>query len=377
LEELELRANPSVFTVDDDGAQNPNAGFTSIQAAINAASAGDKIHVYAGTYDEQVIIPSSLNNLELKAIGAPNSVKIAPTSFTADPLTEAIVHVAGAQNVKISGFVISGEAAPSGTAAGANYGVLVDLGGSAKISGNHITTIRDLPLTGVQEGIGIQFGFTDSNGSILSGGTGEATQNTIDDYQKGGVVVIGAASNATVKQNVITGLGPTDVIGQNGVQVSHGADALVVQNTITDNDYTGPGFVSTGILVYQSDNVEISNNNLSGNNEGIFLFEANNNDVHHNTANNNTDDGIVLYFANGNSVRHNVASFNGIDGIVLDTANNNVVEFNSTFGNGLYGIAVEANSTGNTVRFNKLGDNVVGDLFIGNVNNTVSKNQIF
>ncbi len=36
--------------------ERPNAAFTSIQAAINAASPGDRINVCEGTYAEQLVL---------------------------------------------------------------------------------------------------------------------------------------------------------------------------------------------------------------------------------------------------------------------------------------------------------------------------------
>jgi len=50
----------TIWTVDDDRVQCPNADFTSIQAAVNQASPDDTIIVHDGTYDEQVIINKSL-----------------------------------------------------------------------------------------------------------------------------------------------------------------------------------------------------------------------------------------------------------------------------------------------------------------------------
>jgi len=407
LEPLEVRANPShTFTVDDDGAQtNHKADFTSIQAAVNAASPGDRIRVYAGTYHEQVVIPANKDNLVITAVGSNSggsqgkgngegngkgnghhdddddhggkgfhsNVIIAPTVFT-DP-TEAVVHVAGADNVQIDGFTITGASAPTGNGAGANYGVLVDMGGSAKITDNHITAIRDIPLSGVQEGIGVQFGLTNGKGGILSTGSGTVEGNLIDDYQKGGVVVIGSGSNATVSRNTITGAGPTGVIAQNGVQVSNGATAVVEKNTISRNRFTGGNVFAEGILVYQTKGVTVRDNTVFFNNEGILLYQSDNNTVDGNDSRNNDFNGVALFQAKNNVVTHNTTSNNGQDGINIDTSQNNRVEDNFAYFNGRYGIALEATSTGNTVRNNHLGNNQFGDIFVGNPNNTVTNNH--
>jgi len=384
LQPLEARTNPShMFTVDDDRMQRPNADFTSIQAAVQAASAGDEIRVYRGTYNEQVVIPASKDGLKLTAVSGWNDdhdhnhpsglAVIAPTAFT-DP-SQAVVRVAGAHNVQIRGFEITGKSAPTGTGAGADYGILVDSGGSASITGNHITGIRDNPLSGVQEGIGIQFGRTDSKGGILSSGSGSATDNTIDDYQKGGIVVIGAGSNATIRKNRIVGAGPTAVIAQNGIQISNGAKATVEQNIVSRNNYTGTDVVAEGILVYQTSGVTVRHNILFGNNEGILLASSKNSVVDHNDSFSNTYNGIGLFDSSNNVVTHNDVFHNGHDGINVDSSTNNRIEDNLAFDNVRYGIAIEANSTGNTVRHNHLYNNHVMNLFVGNPANTVIGNN--
>ena len=55
-------AAASTLTVDDDKADCPSAGFTSLQAAINQAAPWDTIVVCAGTYREVSNAPTSTNS---------------------------------------------------------------------------------------------------------------------------------------------------------------------------------------------------------------------------------------------------------------------------------------------------------------------------
>ncbi|HEX9381258.1 MAG TPA: hypothetical protein VF891_07145, partial [Gaiellaceae bacterium] len=53
-------AAPQTLVVDDDRAQCAGAGFASIQAAVEAAQAGDLIRVCPGIYAESVTIDKPL-----------------------------------------------------------------------------------------------------------------------------------------------------------------------------------------------------------------------------------------------------------------------------------------------------------------------------
>lgn len=61
------QSSDAAWIVDDDGADCPDAQFTSIQAAVDAAAPGDRILVCHGTYQEQVTITK--NELRLRAEG--------------------------------------------------------------------------------------------------------------------------------------------------------------------------------------------------------------------------------------------------------------------------------------------------------------------
>src|SRR5689334_9708854 len=77
LAPLEDRVVPSTLYVDDD--PNPQAGYTSIQAAVQAAKPGDTVQVYPGTYNEIVTV----NKAGLKLLGDPVNY----LARTGDPAT--------------------------------------------------------------------------------------------------------------------------------------------------------------------------------------------------------------------------------------------------------------------------------------------------
>src|SRR5438128_6796374 len=93
--------------------------FTSIQSAVNVASAGDTIQVCPGTYDEQVTVTTS--NLTIKGAGAgsttvrPFSVSANSSSLFSGAFIAAIVVVDGATGVTVEALTIDGSTgAPNG-----------------------------------------------------------------------------------------------------------------------------------------------------------------------------------------------------------------------------------------------------------------------
>lgn len=308
--------------------QSVNCGagsFPTIQDAVDAAAAGDTIQVCNGVYPEQVTITT--NNLRLESQNPLGATIQAPPSLPASQ-TSAIVHVAGATGVTISGFTISGPAGVPGTI---GYGVLVDQTGSATVTGNHIVDIHDNPsITGNQNGVGIAAGCCLPTPGASSG-TVTATKNTIDSYQKAGIDIRGVGSAGTLSDNIIRGAGSTSVIGQNGIQISRGATATVAGNTVSDNEYQPQTATATGIVVIGSvGNVTISNNKVLRNDANIFAFNAKTSKV----------------AISGNSTT------NGLYGIVVDESTNAVVEKNVSISAVTAGINAGPTAAGNTFRDN-------------------------
>jgi hypothetical protein len=168
---------------------------------------------------------------------------------------------------------------------GANYyGVVVngDVGAvSVNVTGSAIHDIGESPLTGQgsQHGTAIYY-------RALGTGTASGTisGNTVSSYQKNGVTINGSVS-AMITNNTVTGQGPVAWIAQNGIQLGYGAKATVTGNTVIGNAYTGPnGASSAGILVVGGEyfgtglantvGLTITKNTLTGNDVGVWIFNA-------------------------------------------------------------------------------------------------------
>jgi len=241
-----------------------------IQDGIDIAATGATVNVDGGTYAEQLKISKSLT---LHGAGA-NQVMVAPSSLAADADgARSILTIDGAgTNAEVSGFTFRGPV-PEITA-----GIFVRGGAHANIHDNKVLDIREsASLSGNQRGIGIFVG------RALFGTSGMATitNNEIRGYQKGGIVVDGPGSQATITGNTILGEGPTVALAQNGIQVSRGASATLSANNVSGNVYTGPGtdpddfaagilffnsnpYVGTGGMSFAADNV------VGGNEFGVW-----------------------------------------------------------------------------------------------------------
>jgi hypothetical protein len=155
---------------------------------------------------------------------------------------------------------------------GANYFGVVNDGATVNIQNSDIHDIGETPFNGSQHGVSIYFALGSSAGGTISG-------NHIWHYQKGGIVVNGEAASATIRDNIVTGLGPVGFIAQNGIQVGYGADASVMRNTVSDNSYTGTSTVSGGIVVVGGPyyglpytvGTQIVGNTVVNNDIGVFL----------------------------------------------------------------------------------------------------------
>jgi hypothetical protein len=118
-------------------------------------------------------------------------------------------------------------------------------GASGSIAGNTILSLNEGGTrSGCQEGVAIQVRNLGSRSVDV-----DVEDNVINAYQKVGIQISGDV-RANVRRNAVIGFGPVDFIAQNGIELASGADAVVTDNLVRGNAYTGTqGVVSIGILV--------------------------------------------------------------------------------------------------------------------------------
>ncbi len=254
------------LVVDGGAADCPGAGFTSLQAAVDAARSGDTIQVCAGTYTEQVQI-SGFDSLTLIGSGGP---VISPPAGASG----ALVRVADSRKVKFEGFTLDGAGAFSDgvchPAPGDAIAGLVYERAGGIIRGNTITGIHAAAPAqqGCPEGDAIRV-VNDGPQAV----TVQIRSNQIADFQQTGVAVQGAVA-LVLRYNTISGWGPTGLIAQTGVRVAGPVSGRVKDNAISGLWYSPAapdGGFAAGIRAVDASGLRLQGNAISGAQTGIVV----------------------------------------------------------------------------------------------------------
>jgi hypothetical protein len=270
--------------VEAPGNSCSKAGFSSVQAAIEAASPGSTIQICGGTYREQLEIDKPL-----AIVGKSSPTILLPEHPVNSETTcdeernlarggqpdQDLVALCTTGTVTVSKVTFEAKW-PEGTCDDSLYGILVAGGATLNASNITVDGAGAFPVNGCQGGVGIQVG-SHSAGQV---GHAALTSITVEHYQKNGITVDGSGSSATVTKATITGAGPV-AQGQNGIQVSRGADANISKATISRNECDIAhqcGYESSleweedaaGVLFYDAGSSStVSGSKISENNIGV------------------------------------------------------------------------------------------------------------
>jgi len=313
--------------------------YTTIQAAVNAATAGDTILVYPGTYNENVDVNKQLNITSTGGTAATNVTAASASDhvfyITADGVTIRGFNVSGATNYAKSGIWLDtssdNNTLTGNTASNNNLGILLLSSSNNTLTGNKVAN----------NNYGFYM-FSSSNNTLIS--------NTALSNKYGSYLL--SSSNNTLISN--TALNNT----QYGIWLDTSSD----NNTLTGN--TVANNTNFSIWLDTSSDNNLTNNTVANNtNFSIWLDTSSDNNLTNNTVANNTH-GIVMNSSSNNTLTGNTASNNNNFGIAMSSSNNNLI-YNNHFNNSVNTYFVGSN-TGNVWNTTKtVGTNVAGGSYLG------------
>jgi hypothetical protein len=245
---------------DTSGNGSASNAYLTIGKGISVANEGDKIIVGAGTYNENISLKSGIS-----IIGAGSSVTTIQGLGSSN-----VIDGAGAQNVTIAGFTITG-AGNTYTASDiycANCNGLIIRECSIVNNGNS-TTSTGISLSGATSNALIERNIITGHGGygLLIYGYTMIRNNIIAHNNDSGIVINGAQKSYIIN-NVIDSNGKV-VGGLSGMMIS-GGNHVIKNNIISNNGTNNPNpGVSVGIYV-GSGTPSLSYNNVYNNYQGAY-----------------------------------------------------------------------------------------------------------
>ncbi len=324
------------FYVDDDF-DNSTPGwqidhFDSIQDAIDASSAGDRIVVYDGTYNERLTITHKLD-----IFGEDKNITFIDGGDTGD-----VVNIS-AEYVNISHFTIR----DSGN--GEDNAIIIINSGNAIITDNKIISGKHgVSITNCDDNIIYDNIITSNsgNGIQLNNSDGnEITYNIIINNLNG--LFLHDSSYNTIQYNL--GIKSNSI---NGLFLNETCD----YNTISNNNISSN--TENGIFLNDHcDHNTLSNNDIYENSDsGIRLENSSTNTIDNSIINSNSNYGVMIV-GSSNQVWNSIINSNAEHGVFLFADDNNVIAQNTITGNTKDGISL-SNSTLDQVYINEISSNL-------------------
>jgi len=199
-------------------------GQPTIQAAVDAAAAGDTIFVQPGTYAENVHIANDRHGLVIAAADESGP----PVLVATGAKREVGILIDGADDVTIHALTIRGPS--EGLRLTDSHGArltglrIEDAGVAIRVQGGALVQIDDCEIVGTRVGQGIRI---DRSRDVL------VTDVTIEGTRREGVLVRAAPRATMVRVEV------TDARGRDGIKVTRSPDAALVGCTATGNRRDG------------------------------------------------------------------------------------------------------------------------------------------
>jgi hypothetical protein len=352
-------ATPVIEVVGTQSAACPDAQFSKIQDAVNAATPGTVIRICPGTYPERVKITQALSLQGGSGVVIePSHVEANATSaFSGLPLAP-IIWVEGATDVDISGVIVDGANNDIGACGADLIGILYkNASGEVKrVAVRNITL--SATLNGCQSG----------NAILVQSGGGEVSKvnvadSSIHDYQKNGITANEIGTEVRIENNVVTGIGPTTGAAQNGIQIGYGAGGSITNNTVANHIWSPCSLAScdvtfaVDILVIESEDGVSVEQNVAGISQTGIDIVANHATVMQNQVFATLIFGGIALKGNDNNARNNSITHSDEAGVLI-VGNNNAVVLNR-INEAAFGVLKAPGSMGNVIGFNNFSNAIV------------------
>jgi parallel beta-helix repeat protein len=293
--------------VDDDG----GADYTKIQDAIDNATSGDMIYVYAGTYNENIVV-----GITVDLVGEDKDTTIIHGVDESDDAVEL-----SSDWCNISEFTIENGGSNSG---------------GIRVKADHCSIFDMIFDDNIDKGIFVELSeyteislstFVDNNQGIYVYMSDYTTisSNDVSDNKDNAILCLSSNYNDILGNTIDSNLGV-------GAYLNNECDHNeITGNTVTYND-------EGGIRLYKADLNTISDNTVSNNGDpsedgGIVCFYSNSNDIFGNTVNSNNNQGIFIEYSNSNNIYKNEIHDNDMYGINCDSSNSNIIYNNNIYDN--------------------------------------------
>jgi len=283
------------WTVGATNTPCPNPDYTTITAAVNAASPGDVIQICPAVYPEQLTITIPLTLMGISELGVGGAL-IQPAQLqTVEALSSAaVITVVNTSNVTIQNVGIdAGNNNISGCGVALAGIYFHDASGtvdSVSISGTRLSDPTSCSKLFPGNGFGIE---ADEDANSAAPYSIAVWNSSIHDFSRNGILVMGLGETVDIENNTITGVGPSTGVNQFGIFLANGTVGKVVGNSISQGNCGAVDIPdcynlrSEGVVLRAvGDGVLVDSNMISNVQAGVFVNGATHPHVTNNTVNN-------------------------------------------------------------------------------------------
>ncbi len=344
-------------TGSDVGTCGKATPCATISYALTQAPSGATIKVAAGTYPEQLVISKNVSIIGVvnKTIIEPSILPAADTDTDTSQSQYAIVDATSGATVNLTNLTIDGQAAQNQFNSCVNDFVGVYYhDASGTMTADTVTNIELPPADfGCQDGLGVYVASDAGHNSSVG-----MNYDTVTNYDKNGITCDDAGTDCSVTGSAVTGIGPTGLIAQNGIQFYDADGGSIMGNTVSGDSYTGGLYTAAGLLIISTGTLNVSGNTVSNSDVNIYL------------GTDGTGPAPGVWSVTSNTVTGATDKVPGGspgfgDGIQLDSTSNPVtIKSNTVTGGAENGISVFS-ATGATLSKNKTNGNTGDGIYIG------------